>query len=838
MHSFNGSRAILSGPAGGVVGYAMTSYKQETDLPVIGFDMGGTSTDVSRYAGSYEHVFESTTAGVTIQAPQLDVNTVAAGGGSMLFFRSGLFVVGPESASAHPGPVCYRKGGPLAITDANLCLGRILPEYFPKIFGPTEDQPLDRAGSIAAFENLTKEINEFDPSKVMTKEEVAMGYIAVANEAMCRPIRALTQGKGYDTSLHALACFGGAGGQHACSIARALGMKTVIVHKYAGILSAFGMALADVVHEEQVPAALVFAATAMPRINSTVADLGEKCKAKLRAQGFTEKQISLEPFLNMRYKGTDCALMVSGAGGQNFMEAFLDRYRTEFGFVLQDREVFVDDIRVRGTGSSGVDLGPSKAEATTAPMTEESRQVYFEGGYQDTKIYLMENLSPGHSIPGPAIIMDQLSTILVEPGCKAVITSRGDIRILVGGEGAKKVGPELDTIQLSIFSHRFMSIAEQMGRILQRTSISTNIKERLDFSCALFGPDGGLVSNAPHIPVHLGAMQDTVRHQMRVQGSNLRRGDVILANHPRAGGSHLPDLTIITPVFYRDLPQPVFFVANRGHHADIGGISPGSMPPHSKYLWQEGAAFKSFKIVDGGEFQEEALTAILMAPGQHPGCTGTRQLQDNLSDLRAQIAANHKGIQLVNELIDQYSLPVVQAYMAHIQANAEVAVRDMLKVIGNEAKAKTGRSVLMADDAMDDGSPIKLKVTIDVDLGEAVFDFSGTGSEVWGNMNAPKAVSMSAIIYCLRCLVGHDIPLNQGCLNPVKVIIPQGCLLDPSDNAAVVGGNVLTSQRIVDVIFLGLKHSLKKLDTFLNILLFSILRLRCKPGLHEQHHFW
>jgi len=803
MDSFNGSRAILSGPAGGVVGYAMTTYQQETDLPVIGFDMGGTSTDVSRYAGNYEHVFESTTAGVTIQAPQLDVNTVAAGGGSMLFFRSGLFVVGPESASAHPGPVCYRKGGPLAITDANLCLGRILPEYFPKIFGKSEDQPLDRAGSVAAFDKLTVEINEFDESKVMSKEEVAMGFIAVANEAMCRPIRALTQGKGYDTSLHALACFGGAGGQHACSIARALGMKTVFVHKYAGILSAFGMALADVVHEEQVPAALVFSPASMGRIHSTVEELGGKCKSKLLNQGFTHQQIQLEPFLHMRYKGTDCALMVSGSGGADFMDAFLKKYKTEFGFVLQDREVLVDDIRVRGTGTSGVDLGPAKTAAGGDPRPESSRQVYFEGGYQDTGIFLMEGLSPGHKIAGPAVIMDQLSTVLVEPGCEATITTRGDIKILVGGEGAKKVGTELDTIQLSIFSHRFMSIAEQMGRILQRTSISTNIKERLDFSCALFGPDGGLVSNAPHIPVHLGAMQDTVRHQMRVQGSNLRRGDVILANHPKAGGSHLPDLTIITPVFYKDLPQPVFFVANRGHHADIGGISPGSMPPHSKFLWQEGAAFKSFKIVDSGEFQEEALTAGLMAPGEQPGCTGTRQLQDNLSDLRAQIAANHKGIQLVNELIDEYSLPVVQAYMAHIQANAEVAVRDMLKVIGIKAQQKTGRSVLSAKDAMDDGSPIQLQVRIDVTRGEAVFDFTNTGSEVWGNMNAPKAVTMSAIIYCLRCLVGHDIPLNQGCLNPVTVVIPPGSLLDPSDQAAVVGGNVLTSQRIVDVIFLA-----------------------------------
>ena len=801
MDSFNGSRAILSGPAGGVVGYAMTSFSKDTKTPVIGFDMGGTSTDVSRYAGSYEHVFEATVAGVTIQAPQLDVNTVAAGGGSVLAFRSGLFCVGPESASAHPGPVCYRKGGPLAITDANLCLGRILPEYFPKIFGPTENEPLDKAGTLRAFDDLTAEINRFDPSKVLTREEVAMGFIAVANEAMCRPIRALTQGKGYDTSRHALACFGGAGGQHACSIARALGMSRVIVHKYAGILSAFGMALADVVHEEQVPSAHTYGQEAMPAISRVVEELKSKCRVSLKSQGFTESQIGLEPFLHMRYEGTDCALMCSGAGGRDFLDTFLERYRTEFGFVLQNRAVLVDDIRVRGTGSSGIDLGPELAPARGEPQVDRQTRVYFEGGYQDTSIFLMEQLAPGHVLPGPAIVMDQLSTVLVEPGCTARVTARGDLVIDVAGGDTRTVDTALDTIQLSIFSHRFMSIAEQMGRILQRTSISTNIKERLDFSCALFGPDGGLVSNAPHIPVHLGAMQDTVRHQMAVLAGNIHPGDVILANHPKAGGSHLPDLTVITPVFYRDLAEPVFFVANRGHHADIGGITPGSMPPHSKYLWQEGASFKSFKIVAAGEFQEAELRAHLLAPAQHPGCSGTRLMQDNLSDLKAQIAANHKGIQLVNDLIDQYTLAVVQAYMGHIQANAEVAVRDMLKVIGSEARQRTGQSVLLAEDSMDDGSAIKLSVRIDTATGEAVFDFSGTGAEVYGNMNAPRAVTMSAIIYCLRCMVGHDIPLNQGCLNPVTVTIPPGCLLDPSEEAAVVGGNVLTSQRIVDVVF-------------------------------------
>jgi len=805
MDSFSGSRAILSGPAGGVVGYAMTSFSEQEKVPIIGFDMGGTSTDVSRYAGSYEHVFESTTAGITIQAPQLDVNTVAAGGGSMLFFRSGLFTVGPESAGAQPGPVCYRKGGPLAITDANLCLGRIIPSYFPNIFGKTEDQPLDKSATLAAFDKLTDEIYHFNGSsgKKMTREEVAMGFIAVANEAMCRPIRALTQGKGYDTAKHALACFGGAGGQHACSIARSLGMSTVIVHKYAGILSAFGMALADVVHEEQEPTAIKYNSKAMKEITGRINELEQRCRAKLESQGFSEQQIKTEAFLHLRYSGTDCALMCNPGDEGDFMKTFLSRYQTEFGFTLSNRDVIVDDIRIRGTGHSGIDLTLPVEEATASPIVEATVQVYFESGFLDTNIYKMENLKPSHTLQGPAIIMDSLSTILVEPDCTALITSQGDIRISIGACEAKKVGIELDTIQLSIFSHRFMSIAEQMGRILQRTSISTNIKERLDFSCALFGSDGGLVSNAPHIPVHLGAMQDTVRHQMRALGDNLRKGDVILANHPKAGGSHLPDLTIITPVFYEESERPVFFVANRGHHADIGGISPGSMPPHSTFLWQEGASFKSFKIVSQGAFMEEELIESLMAPAKYPGSSGTRQLQDNLSDLRAQIAANQKGISLVSELINQYSLEVVQAYMGHIQTNAEIAVRNMLKVMGNSSIEKTGGSVLMAKDYMDDGSVIQLKVDIDIEKGSAIFDFAGTGTEVWGNTNAPRAVTMSAIIYCLRCLVGHDIPLNQGCLNPVEVKIPVGSMLDPSDNAAVVGGNVLTSQRVVDVIFLA-----------------------------------
>ncbi|XP_070160046.1 5-oxoprolinase isoform X1 [Polyergus mexicanus] len=810
MDSFNGSRAILSGPAGGVVGYAMTTYGKETNLPVIGFDMGGTSTDVSRYGGSYEHVYESTTAGIAIQAPQLDVNTVAAGGGSMLFFRSGLFEVGPESAGAHPGPACYKKNGPLTVTDANLVLGRLLPEYFPQIFGPQENEPLDVSRTLTMFAELTYEINEFlKKNEAMSVDEVAMGFIRVANETMCRPIRALTQAKGYDTSRHVLACFGGAGGQHACAIARSLGISTVFVHKYAGILSAYGMALADVVEEAQEPSAEAYEYESFARLDDRLDAMEAKVRSKLRAQGFADCQIKTEPFLHLRYDGTDCALMCTSVNQNSstitrhgdFLTPFLERYKTEFGFTIPGRKILVNDVRVRGIGKTEIPEDPVLPPSQASPKAEKTTMVYFESGYQETSVYQLNSLSPGNILHGPVIIMDSLSTLLVEPDCTAEITCRGDVKITIAKGLQTTITTDLDTIQLSIFSHRFMSIAEQMGRVLQRTSISTNIKERLDFSCAIFGPDGGLVSNAPHIPVHLGAMQETVQYQMKVFKGEFSPGDVILSNHPSAGGSHLPDLTIITPVFYKNLPTPVFFVASRGHHADIGGITPGSMPPHSTSLDQEGAVFKSFLVVHKGIFQEKELTDALMAPGKIPGNSGTRNLSNNISDIKAQIAANQKGSQLVNELIDMYSLKVVQAYMGHIQRNAEVAVREMLKSIGTRIKMRRQKETdIDAIDYLDDGSPIKLHVDLDLKKGEAVFDFRGTGYEVWGNCNAPRAITLSAIIYCLRCMVGRDIPLNQGCLKPVKVIIPEGSLLDPSEGAAVVGGNVLTSQRIVDVI--------------------------------------
>ncbi|GAB1299490.1 5-oxoprolinase [Apodemus speciosus] len=853
MEAFSGSRAVLSGPAGGVVGYSATTYQLEGGQPVIGFDMGGTSTDVSRYAGEFEHVFEASTAGVTLQAPQLDINTVAAGGGSRLFFRSGLFVVGPESAGAHPGPACYRKGGPVTVTDANLVLGRLLPASFPCIFGPGEDQPLSPEASRKALEAVATEVNSFltngpCPASQLSLEEVAMGFVRVANEAMCRPIRALTQkstghwhlyrqtknqlGLGPSASVntesrskhqnHPLQKSDGVGG---CQVYERLfiGPSWITRHeamtpppmywlaleelvgntlvplpgrwawtlciftgRHSGLLSALGLALADVVHEAQEPCSLAYTPETFAQLDQRLSRLEEQCVEALQAQGFPRSQISTESFLHLRYQGTDCALMVSAhqhpatacsprAG--DFGAAFVERYMREFGFIIPERSVVVDDVRVRGTGRSGLQLEDTPKIQSGPPHVEKVTQCYFEGGYQETPVYLLGELGYGHQLQGPCLIIDNNSTILVEPGCQAEVTETGDIRISVGAEAPSTVDTKLDPIQLSIFSHRFMSIAghrksrwlymwmmgppghsvppEQMGRILQRTAISTNIKERLDFSCALFGPDGGLVSNAPHIPVHLGAMQETVQFQIQHLGADLRPGDVLLSNHPSAGGSHLPDLTVITPVFWPGQSRPVFYVASRGHHADIGGITPGSMPPHSTTLQEEGAVFLSFKLVQGGVFQEEAVTEALRAPGKISGCSGTRNLHDNLSDLRAQVAANQKGIQLVGELIGQYGLDVVQAYMGHIQANAELAVRDMLRAFGSSRQARGLPLEVSAEDHLDDGSPICLRVQIN---------------------------------------------LNQGCLAPVHVVIPKGSILDPSPEAAVVGGNVLTSQRVVDVI--------------------------------------
>lgn len=902
--SFSGHAAVLSGPAGGYVGYAMTTEwdvpsESSPDVPaalhrpgeVIGFDMGGTSTDVSRYAGTFEHVFEASVAGVTLSAPQLDVNTVAAGGGSRLFFEAGAFRVGPDSVGAHPGPVCYRKGGKPAVTDANLALGRIVPDFFPKIFGKSEDQPLDAEASSRAMADLAERVNEHArlsglPQK--TPDEVALGFVRVANEAMCRPIRALTQMKGHDVTKHVLACFGGAGGQHACAIAEALGMKTVFVHRHAAVLSAVGIALAEVVKEEREPVAVALGepgagAALLARLDALEAE----AFAELRERGFDDEHISAERYVNLRYEGTDVPIMTrvpepAEGGVDGLEEAFAREYKREFGFVLENRAVRAEDVRVRAAGSSDgaskqeeqqPEEGPGKASsaaAAPAPLPPPAAVVdaCFEvGGRQRTPAYALRDLSPGATVMGPAILLDAISTIVVEPRCEARLTARGDVVIAVGvgdaaGEGdarreaeaaaraeaeassvllraaldgslvspsAPTVSlPPADPIALAVFSHRFMGIAEQMGRVLQRTSVSVNIKERLDFSCALFDAAGRLVSNAPHLPVHLGAMSEAVAYQIRHAqrtGRAMRPGDSFASNHPQlAGGSHLPDITVITPVFYQELlgqaeanaangangaleaggaesSRPVFFVASRGHHADVGGISPGSMPPNSVTLSQEGAAIISHLLVSDGRFDEAGISEALLAPGRsgEPGVSGTRNLADNVSDLKAQVAANRRGISLLTDLVAEHGMAKVVEYTLHIQKAAEAAVREMLCSF-SEAAGLPEVGTVQAEDRMDDGAVIKLAVTVDRRTGDAVFDFAGTSPQIRGNCNAPPAVTRSAVIYAMRSLVSRDIPLNHGCMAPVDVRIPEGSLLAPSPEAAVVGGNVLTSQRVTDVV--------------------------------------
>ncbi|EXJ91984.1 5-oxoprolinase (ATP-hydrolysing) [Capronia epimyces CBS 606.96] len=809
FEKFSGLRAILSGPAGGVVGCARTSYDPEDRTPVIGFDMGGTSTDVSRFDGTFDHTFENTTAGVTVMAPQLDINTVAAGGGSILFWRHGLFVVGPDSAGAHPGPACYRKGGPLTVTDANLFLGRLLPQYFPQIFGPHENEGLDVEITRQKFHALASQINQ-ESGQTKTPEEIALGFLEVANESMAKPIRALTQARGFDTSAHNLACFGGAGGQHACAIAASLGIRTVIIHRYSSILSAYGMALADVVHEVQEPASGVLDAAAMPKVEARIAELKKKVNHELTSDGIPPDQIQHEVYLNLRYQGTDNYLMILEPEDRDFKAAFMRDHQREFTFTFANRNILVEDIRVRGVGRSAssstwsesphAELKSIRAFNVGAEAQDDTATVYFsQTGHVATPVFFLGNLKPGSLIHGPAMIIDQTQTIVVEPEATATIISRHVI-LNVASRKAQAVDQSavgVDPIRLSIFGHRFMSVAEQMGRMFQKTSVSTNIKERLDFSCALFSPDGKLVANAPHVPVHLGSMEYAVRYQHARWAGNLKPGDHILTNHPLAGGTHLPDITIITPVWDEAGQKIIFYVASRGHHAEIGGTRPGSMPSDSRMLYEEGAMTMGFKVVSGGQFDEATVRKFLCdEPAAYPNCSGTRTYNDNVSDLKAAIAANQKGAQLIGVLIDEYTLPVVHFYMDAIKANAEVAVRRFLQQVGRD----TGGKPLRFSDFVDDGTEIRLEIRIDAATGGAAFDFTGTGRETFNCLNAPKAIAHSAIIYCLRALINVDIPLNQGCLAPIDVIIPEGTLLNPSGYAAVCAGNPTTSQRITDVI--------------------------------------
>ncbi|KAM3169906.1 5-oxoprolinase [Saccharomyces cerevisiae] len=810
-HRFSGLKSILSGPAGGVVGYSRTCYNDNNRIPLIGFDMGGTSTDVSRFGeGKLEHVFETTTAGIVIQSPQLNVNTVAAGGSSRLFWENGLFRVGPDSATADPGPTAYRKGGPLTITDANLLLGRLVPEFFPKIFGPNEDESLDLEATERQFKELTETINK-DLDVKMSPAEVAFGFLKVANESMARSIRAITEAKGHVVSDHRLVTFGGAGGQHAVAVAESLGINEILAHRYSSILSAYGIFLADVVEEKQEPCFLNLndpddAKSARKRLDKLV----KTCSESLIIQGFSETQILHEKYLNLRYEGTETSLMILEQNENwEFEKWFAEAHKREFGFAFSEKCVIVDDVRVRATAKScvrdeePVDEQLKRYKPRSVFAAKEAsffKNVYFDNGWLKTPVFKIDDMTYGSVVKGPAILADGTQTNIIPENSEAIVL-KSHIFVKILRKSEENVSDEqkvpVDPVMLSIFSHRFMDIAEQMGTQLKKTSVSTNVKERLDFSCALFDPDGNLVANAPHVPVHLGSMSTCIAAQANLWKGKLRPGDVLVSNHPDIGGTHLPDITVISPAFSEQSGEIIFYVASRAHHADIGGILPGSVPPNSKELYEEGATIFSELIVKRGTFQEELICKLLLEePAKYPGCSGSRRISDNISDLKAQIAANNKGIQLIAKLMNENGHEAIVKYMKAIQDNASENIRKMLK----ELTQHFGKNVFYGEDLMDDGTLIKLRVTLDTDKQDYVFDFEGTSPQVYGNLNAPEAITNSAILYCLRCLVGEDIPLNQGCLKPITIKIPKGSILSPINGIAVVGGNVLTSQRVTDVI--------------------------------------
>lgn len=809
---FSGLKSILSGPAGGVVGYSSTCYDVENGIPLIGFDMGGTSTDVSRFGdGKLEHVFETTTAGIVIQSPQLNISTVAAGGSSRLFFENGLFRVGPESATADPGPASYRKGGPLTITDANLFLGRLIPEFFPKIFGPNEDESLDVEIATTKFLELTETINK-ELGTSLSPDEVANGFLKVANESMARPIRAITEAKGHVVSKHRLVTFGGAGGQHAVAVAESLGIDTILAHRYSSILSAYGIFLADVVEEAQEPC---FTSLDGPEslgwVQERLEKLSRKCEQSLVSQGFSVDNIIFERYLNLRYEGTETSLMILQRedGNWNFDHWFAESHKREFGFSFTNRTIIVDDVRIRAIGKSNVRMEDSvdtqlkNCEMRKVSVADEAsffKKIYFGAGRVSTPVFRIDEMAYGSVIYGPAILADGTQTNVIPENYEAIvlkshifIRALNKSNILSEGESDDFVDP----VMLSIFSHKFMDIAEQMGTQLTKTSVSTNVKERLDFSCALFDPDGNLVANAPHLPVHLGSMSTCIAAQAKLWKDKLKPGDVLVTNHPEIGGTHLPDITVISPAFSKTNGNIIFFVASRAHHADIGGILPGSIPPNSTHLYEEGAAIYSELIVKEGEFQEDLITQLLLIePAKYPGCSGSRRLSDNLSDLRAQVAANNKGIHLIGKMMQENGLETVVKYMKAIQDNASETIKKMLKQLA----LHFGTTTFSGEDYLDDGTRIKLNVSLDTEREEYIFDFEGTSPQIYGNLNAPEAITNSAVLYVLRCLVNEDIPLNQGCLKPITIKIPKGSILSPMDGLAVVGGNVLTSQRVTDVV--------------------------------------
>jgi 5-oxoprolinase (ATP-hydrolysing) len=772
---FQGKDAILSGPAGGIVGAVRAAAGAGFER-IIGFDMGGTSTDVSHYAGEFERELETRVAGVRMRAPMMRIHTVAAGGGSILHFDGTRYRVGPDSAGAVPGPASYRRDGPLTVTDANVMAGKIQPGHFPKVFGSSNDLPLDFEVVKGKFEDLRRQINDG-----RAIEQIAEGFIRIAVGNMANAIKQISVQRGHDVTAYTLCCFGGAAGQHACLVADALAMTRVFIHPHAGVLSAYGMGLADQVamRERSVEAPLSDLA-ALRKISDALAAAAQ---GDLAAQGVSGGRTATH--VHVKYEGTDTALPVSLGSIAEMTAQFEAAYRKQFSFLMPGRALVAEAMSVEAIAEGTPIAEEAIARATPAKPAERVRM--FTGGHwHEAPLYRREELAAGQRIEGPAIIAEANATTVVEPEWSAKVTPLNHLVLerTAPRKNQAAIGTNVDPVMLEIFNNLFMSIAEQMGLRLQNTAYSVNIKERLDFSCALFDAQGNLIANAPHMPVHLGSMGESIKTVIRLNAGKMKPGDVYVLNAPYNGGTHLPDVTVITPVFRSD--QILFYVGSRGHHADIGGITPGSMPPGSKVVEEEGVLIDNFLLVDGGRWREEETVALL-GSGKYP----VRNASQNLADLRAQVAANEKGVQELGRMVEHFGLEVVQAYMKHVQDNAEESVRRVLGVL------KDGSFEL----PMDNGAAIKVSIRIGSDRRTARISFEGTSKQLDNNFNAPAAVSMAAVLYVFRTLVDADIPLNAGCLKPLEVIIPEGCMLRPRYPAAVVAGNVETSQCITDALY-------------------------------------
>ncbi len=789
---FAGKDAILSGPAGGIVGMARTAQLAGHDK-VIGFDMGGTSTDVSHFAGQFEREFETQVAGVRMRAPMMSIHTVAAGGGSLLAYDGARFRVGPQSAGANPGPASYRRGGPLAVTDANVMVGKVQPRFFPSVFGPEANQPLDAEVVRGHFEKLATQTGR-------AAEDVAHGFIQIAVQQMANAIKKISVARGYDVTRYTLQCFGGAGGQHACLVADALGMSQVLVHPLAGVLSAYGMGLADqnVMREESIERRLD--AAAMPFMAERLQALGETSRQALLAQmgqavdAASARRIELRQRAHLRYEGTDSALVVSWGDQAHLVAGFEAAYRQRFAFLMQGKALVVEAVSVEAVLPGDA---PEEKAVALQPQRDVPRRdtvkVYAANAqgvaqWQDAALVVREDMRPGDVIDGPSIIAEKNATTVVEAGWQARLTSLDHLLLVRVQARAVQhaAGTQADPVLLEVFNNLFMNIAEQMGLQLQNTAYSVNIKERLDFSCALFSAEGQLIANAPHMPVHLGSMGESIQTVIQENKGRMQPGDVFVLNDPYHGGTHLPDITVITPVYLDGHAEPVFYVGSRGHHADVGGLTPGSMPPFSTRIEEEGVQIDNFKLVDAGHLREAEMVALLQS-GEYP----SRNPAQNMADLKAQIAANEKGVQELRRMVEQFGLDVVQAYMRHVQDNAEESVRRVI------TRLKDGQFTL----PLDNGAQIQVVVRVNAAERTADIDFTGTSAQLPNNFNAPRAVCMAAVLYVFRSLVDDDIPLNAGCLKPLKVIIPQGSMLNPNPPASVVAGNVETSTCITNALF-------------------------------------